>query len=40
MGTSSAPAGSGYVMALAVCLIVQAAFAITFALCARVLPRR
>ncbi|MFD9942632.1 MFS transporter [Nonomuraea sp. NPDC059023] len=37
---SAAPAGATYTIALAVCMIVQAAFAVAFALCALALPRR
>ncbi|MET9859111.1 MFS transporter [Streptomyces smyrnaeus] len=40
MGTSPTSGGQAYTTALAVCMIVQAAFAITFALCALALPRR
>lgn len=40
MGTSPAAGGQGYTTALAVCMIVQAGFAITFALCALALPGR
>ncbi|MDQ0403515.1 MFS transporter [Streptomyces sp. NPDC000349] len=37
---STAPAGQDYTTALAICMLVQAACAIAFALCALVLPRR
>ncbi|WP_097867290.1 MFS transporter [Streptomyces sp. rh34] len=37
---STAPAGQAYTSALAICMLVQAAFAIAFALCALALPRR
>ncbi|RFU87892.1 MFS transporter [Streptomyces triticagri] len=40
LGTTSAPDGQAYTTALAVCMVVQAAFAIAFALSARALPRR
>ncbi|WP_433539418.1 MFS transporter [Streptosporangium sandarakinum] len=37
---STAPTGQAYMSALAICMLVQAAFALTFALCALALPRR
>ncbi|MFG3110739.1 MFS transporter [Streptomyces tendae] len=37
---SAAPAGEAYTTALAICMLVQAAFALVFTLCALVLPRR
>ncbi|WP_345595043.1 hypothetical protein [Streptomyces marokkonensis] len=37
---STAPTGQAYTSALALCMLVQAAFAIAFALCALALPRR
>jgi len=37
---STVPAGEAYTTALAICMLVQAAFALVFALCALVLPRR
>lgn len=40
MGSSMAATASRYTTALAICMIVQAAFAITFSLCALALPRR
>ncbi|MBQ1095395.1 MFS transporter [Streptomyces sp. b94] len=37
---SAAPTGQAYTSALAICMLVQAAFALVFALCALALPRR
>ncbi|WP_018658288.1 MFS transporter [Actinomadura flavalba] len=40
LGAATTPAGPAPTTALAICMIVQAAFAVTFALCALALPRR
>ncbi|MDJ1134250.1 MFS transporter [Streptomyces iconiensis] len=40
MASSSAPVAEAYTTALAICLVVQAAFAVIFAACALALPKR